>query len=78
MNLSISISLDINPVWFEGRDLIDYGINMLTEKESDIFSRYFIDRCTLREIGAAYGVVPSSIHRVVKKIRLKVRKRIGR
>ena len=76
--ISLSVSLEVFPVWFEGRDLIDYGINVLTEKESDIFNRYFVDRCTLREIGVAYGVVPSSIHKVVKKIRLKVRKRIGR
>jgi DNA-directed RNA polymerase specialized sigma subunit len=78
MNVTVSISLEVSPVWFEGRDLIDYGISMLSDKESDIFNRYFVDRCTLREIGIVYGVVPSRVHQMVKQIRLKVMKRIGR
>lgn len=76
--ISISVSLDVDPVWFEGRSLIDYGVRDLSSKEFDIFNRYFFDRCTLKEIGVVYGVSNSRMCRIVKKIRLKVKKRIGR
>ena len=77
MTITVSVSLEVFPVWYEGRDLIDYGVNLLNEKESDLFNRYFFERNTMKEIGVIYGVVPSRICQMVKKIRLKVRKRIG-
>ena len=78
MGITVSVSLDVNPVWYEGRNIINYGVNLLDEKEFDIFNRYFFDRCTLKEIGIVYGVGKTRMHQIVQQIRLKVMSRIGR
>lgn len=78
MIASISVSVDVSPCWYEGRSLIDFGVSGLDEKEFDIFNRYFVERCTLKEIGVVYGIGKSMVHRIVKRVRVKVRNRIGR
>lgn len=76
MTITTSVSLDSNPVWYEGRDLLNYGIKKLSDKEGDIFDRYFYEQNTLREIAKVYGVTRSRIHQIVTKVRAKVKKRL--
>ena len=76
MMSSVSVSLDSNPVWFEGRDLVDYGVRKLDGREEDVFRRYFCEQNTMGEIAEVYGVTRSRVHQIVKRVRGKVKKRI--
>ena len=74
--ITTSVSLDCNPVWFEGRDLVNYGISRLDGREGDIFSRYFFEGYTMEEIGVVHRTSKSNVCRIVHKIKCKFRKRV--
>lgn len=78
MVITVSVSLSSAPVSFDARDLINHGVSSLDAKEFDIFNRYFVEQCTLKEVGVVYGVGKTRMHQIVKEIRLKVQRKIGR
>lgn len=77
MALTISVSLEVNPVCFEGRSLINYGIQRLNDREFDIFNKYFIEQMTMKEIAFSQKCSESRIFQLVTVIKGKVRRRLS-
>ena len=76
MVITVSVSLEAVPVWFEGRDLLNYGIRKLNGRELDIFNKYFIEQMTMAEIAIDYSLSRTRICQIVRGIKVKIRRRI--
>lgn len=76
INDSFSI-LECSPVDIEARNLINRAVSSLTDHEFDVFNRYFVENCSMTEIGAVFGVTRARIHQIVCVIRRKMKRKLA-
>ena len=76
INDSFSI-LECNSCDIEARSVINRAVSVLSDKEFDIFNRYYVENYTMAEIGQVFGVTRSMIHQIIVVIRKKIIKRLG-
>lgn len=53
-------------------DLYDYYGGLLTNKQRDIFERYYFDNLTLQEIADSNGISRNAVHKTLSAIAIKL------